>query len=148
MYHIACISLIIRVCICVLGVYSCVEAEIHLRRNWHFYLFHTYIPSMLIVILSWANFWIDYQAVAGRVSLGLLTVLTMTTQSSSVNARLPKVSYIKAVDVWLVTCLAYVFGMFPRNVCIFILNYLKYTKNKFRKPRYLTPFGNLTLIKS
>ena len=94
------------------GTYSCIYATFSLRRDWGFYLFHTYIPSMLIVILSWCNFWIDYQAVPARVSLGLLTVLTMTTQSSVVNTRLPNVSYVKALDVWMVTCLAYVFCAF------------------------------------
>ena len=49
-----------------------------------------YIPSTLIVIVSWLSFWLTVGAVAGRISLGVLTVLTMTTQSSSVNASLPR----------------------------------------------------------
>jgi len=36
-----------------------------------------------------------------RVSLGLLTVLTTTTMSAAARASLPRVSYIKAVDVWM-----------------------------------------------
>ena len=34
----------------------------------------------------------------------------MTTQSSGISARLPRVSYVKAIDVWMTTCLAFVFG--------------------------------------
>ena len=41
---------------------------------------------------------------------GLLTVLTMTTQSSGVSQRLPKVSYIKAIDVWMSTGMLFVSG--------------------------------------
>ena len=37
---------------------------------------------MLVVILSWVSFWIDIDAVPARITLGLLTVLTMTTQVS------------------------------------------------------------------
>jgi len=37
--------------------------------------------------------------------LGLLTVLTMTTMSGGARATLPRVSYIKAIDVWMIVCL-------------------------------------------
>ena len=32
--------------------------EFHLRRQFGYYLLQAYIPSMLIVILSWISFWI------------------------------------------------------------------------------------------
>ena len=68
-----------------------------------------YIPSALVVVLSWISFWLNVNAVPGRISLGVLTVLTMTTQSSAVNASLPHVSYTKAIDLWMSTCLIFVF---------------------------------------
>ncbi|CAL1539755.1 unnamed protein product [Lymnaea stagnalis] len=92
------------------GNHSCIQAEFHLARNIGFYIVQMYIPSMLIVMLSWISFWLTVNSVPGRVSLGLLTVLTMTTQSSSVNAALPRVSYTKAIDVWMSTCLVFVFA--------------------------------------
>ena len=69
-----------------------------------------YIPSMLIVMLSWISFWLNVNAVPGRISLGVLTVLTMTQQSSTVNATLPRVSYTKAIDIWMSMCLVFVFA--------------------------------------
>ena len=74
-----------------------------------YYVTQVYVPSVLIVILSWVSFWLDFEAVPARISLGLLTVLTMTTQSSGARANLPKVSYIKAIDVWMAVCLIFVF---------------------------------------
>jgi len=41
--------------------------------------------------------------------IGLLTVLTTTTQSTVVNSSMPRVSYIKAIDVWMSMCLLFVF---------------------------------------
>lgn len=69
-----------------------------------------YIPSLLIVLLSWVSFWLNVNSVPARISLGVLSVLTITTQSSAVNASLPRVSYIKAIDIWMTTCLVFVFA--------------------------------------
>lgn len=70
----------------------------------------TYVPSILIVVLSWVNFWLDANATPARVSLGLLCVLTMTTQNSGIISTLPRVSYVKSIDVWSSACLVFVFG--------------------------------------
>nr|XP_057947642.1 glycine receptor subunit alpha-3 isoform X3 [Doryrhamphus excisus] len=45
-----------------------------------------------------------------RVALGITTVLTMTTQSSGSRTSLPKVSYVKAIDIWMAVCLLFVFS--------------------------------------
>ena len=92
-----------------LGNHSCLEVKFTLARNIGYYLVQMYIPSVLVVMLSWISFWLNVNAVPGRISLGVLTVLTMTTQSSGVNASLPHVSYTKAIDIWMSTCLMFVF---------------------------------------
>lgn len=71
--------------------------QFRLVRSVGYYITQVYVPSILIVILSWVSFWLDIEAVPARISLGLLTVLTMTTQSSGARASLPKVSYVKGI---------------------------------------------------
>ncbi|XP_065108508.1 glycine receptor subunit alpha-2 isoform X2 [Paramisgurnus dabryanus] len=51
-----------------------------------------------------------YNTAPARVALGITTVLTMTTQSSGSRASLPKVSYVKAIDIWMAVCLLFVFA--------------------------------------
>ena len=40
------------------GTFACLMVEFHLKRQFGYYLLQAYIPSMLIVILSWISFWI------------------------------------------------------------------------------------------
>lgn len=96
----------------VLGSFSCVEGRIHMKRRYLQYAIQIYVPSALMVMLSWANFWIDHRSTPARVSLALLCILTITTQSSGAGAKLPKVAYVKAIDVWMSVCLVFVFSAF------------------------------------
>ncbi|KAG5284376.1 hypothetical protein AALO_G00026020 [Alosa alosa] len=92
------------------GKFTCIEVKFHLERQMGYYLIQMYIPSLLTVILSWVSFWINMDAAPARVGLGITTVLTMTTQSSGSRASLPKVSYVKAIDIWMAVCLLFVFA--------------------------------------
>ncbi|GFR99769.1 LOW QUALITY PROTEIN: glycine receptor subunit alpha-3 [Elysia marginata] len=93
-----------------LGSFSCMQVSLYLARAYGYYLAQVYIPSVLIVTLSWVNFWLDIDAIPARISLGLLSVLTMTTMSVGTRSNLPRVSYIKAIDVWTAVCLMFVFS--------------------------------------
>ena len=44
------------------------------------------------------------------VFAGITTVLTMTTISNGVRSSLPRISYIKAIDIYLVMCFVFVFA--------------------------------------
>ncbi|XP_063724611.1 glycine receptor subunit alpha-4-like isoform X4 [Symsagittifera roscoffensis] len=114
------------------GAYPCLEAQFYLSREMGYYLIQTYIPSMLIVILSWVSFWISADASPARVALGITTVLTMTTQSSGALQSLPKVSYVKAIDLWMAVCLLFVFAALIEFAAV---NYFsrKAKKKKLRK---------------
>uniref|UniRef100_UPI00358EF523 glycine receptor subunit alpha-2-like isoform X1 n=2 Tax=Myxine glutinosa TaxID=7769 RepID=UPI00358EF523 len=92
------------------GSFSCIEAILTLKREMGYYLIQLYIPCILIVILSWVSFWIHHDSAPARVALGITTVLTMTTQSGNIGETLPKVSYVKAIDIWISTCLIFVFA--------------------------------------
>lgn len=92
------------------GNYSRLVAEIHFSRRMGYYLIQIYIPSSLIVVISWVSFWLHRNASPARVQLGVTTVLTMTTLMSSTNAALPKISYVKSIDIFLGTCFIMVFA--------------------------------------
>ncbi|KAJ1151710.1 hypothetical protein NDU88_004490 [Pleurodeles waltl] len=91
------------------GWYNRLYINFTLRRHIFFFLLQTYFPATLMVMLSWVSFWIDRRAVPARVSLGITTVLTMSTIITGVNASMPRVSYIKAVDIYLWISFVFVF---------------------------------------
>ena len=92
------------------GNYSRLACEIQFVRSMGYYLIQIYIPSSLIVVISWVSFWLNRGATPARVGLGVTTVLTMTTLMASTNAALPKISYVKSIDVYLGFCFFMVFA--------------------------------------
>lgn len=90
------------------GNYTCLKAIIELNRQLGSYLASTYIPSVLIIMVSWLNFWVSIDAVPARITLGLLSLLGIVNMAISMSDTLPRVSYIKAIDVWLIACIIFV----------------------------------------
>lgn len=59
------------------GNFTCLAVVFNLRRRLGYHLFHTYIPSALIVVMSWISFWIKPEAIPARVTLGVTSLLTL-----------------------------------------------------------------------
>ena len=85
------------------GEYSCLSVDLIFKRQFSYYLITIYVPGSMLVIVSWVSFWLDPHAVPARVALGVTTLLTMSTQTGSINSALPPVAYTKAIDVWQVS---------------------------------------------
>jgi len=59
------------------------------------HLIKTYVPTFLIVCLSWFSFWMGMDAIPGRISLLVTAMLTLVTMFSGFNKDVPPVTYIK-----------------------------------------------------
>uniref|UniRef100_A0A8D2IZ03 Gamma-aminobutyric acid type A receptor gamma2 subunit n=1 Tax=Varanus komodoensis TaxID=61221 RepID=A0A8D2IZ03_VARKO len=92
------------------GDYVVMAVYFDLSRRMGYFTIQTYIPCTLIVVLSWVSFWINKDAVPARTSLGITTVLTMTTLSTIARKSLPKVSYVTAMDLFVSVCFIFVFS--------------------------------------
>lgn len=69
-----------------------------------------FVPSMMIVSISWVSFWLQADQSPPRIMLGTSTMLTFITLASAQGKTLPKVSYIKASEIWFLGCTAFIFG--------------------------------------
>lgn len=78
-------------------------------RRIGYYLINFYAPCIIMVIMSWISFWIDRDCIGDRIALGITTVLTIVFLLGSSNSTMPRVSYPKAIDWYLMTSFIFVF---------------------------------------
>ncbi|KAF4530700.1 hypothetical protein B566_EDAN004941 [Ephemera danica] len=98
--------------------FSVIKVKFHLKRHTGYFMLQVYVPCGLIVSCSWVSFWIDPDAVPARVSLGVTTVLSMTTMGFGGRSQLPKVSYRTALDWFVILCFSFVFAVMVEYAAI------------------------------
>ena len=74
-----------------------------------------------MVAISWIVFWLDQDDMGGRVGLGITTILTIMFLLGSVNMSLPRVSYPKAIDWYLIGSFLFVFLVLVECILVYIL---------------------------
>lgn len=52
------------------GNYSQLIVNFELEREVGHYIMDYYVPSIMLVVVSWVSFWLDPNAVPGRTTLG------------------------------------------------------------------------------
>ncbi|XP_066501902.1 gamma-aminobutyric acid receptor subunit gamma-2 isoform X3 [Hoplias malabaricus] len=122
------------------GDYVVLTVFFELSRRMGYFTIQTYIPCTLIVVLSWVSFWINKDAVPARTSLGITTVLTMTTLSTIARKSLPKVSYVTAMDLFVSVCFIFVFAaLIEYGTLHYFVSNRKPSKNKDKKKKNPRP---------
>ncbi|CAF0934076.1 unnamed protein product [Adineta steineri] len=83
------------------GNFSILRVDFVLKRHMGYYILQVYIPSTMLVMLSWVSFFIHREATADRVNIGVMTFLSLTTLSFDIRNYTAVVSYLTALD-WFV----------------------------------------------
>ncbi|KRZ09246.1 Ligand-gated ion channel 50 [Trichinella zimbabwensis] len=79
------------------------------QRQYGFYILQAYVPAYLVVLISWISFFLDADMIQPRTMLGVHSLLALTFQFGSILTDLPKTSDVKAIDVWILCCMAFIF---------------------------------------
>eukprot|EP00794_Sanderia_malayensis_P020503 gene20503-22520_t len=91
--------------------FSRLKVKFYLDRHLGYYIIQIYVPLHLVVMLSWLPFWMSPEDVGDRIGLGITCLLTLVFLMTSINESLPKVSYAKTIDFYLIGCFIYVLSV-------------------------------------
>ncbi|CAI5452291.1 unnamed protein product [Caenorhabditis angaria] len=80
------------------------------KRRYGFYIIQAYVPTYLTIIVSWVSFCMEPKALPARTTVGISSLLALTFQFGNILKNLPRVSYVKAMDVWMLGCISFVFA--------------------------------------
>lgn len=81
------------------------------------------------MVLSWIVFWMEKEDIGNRMALGITTILTIMFLLGSLNGNLPKVSYPKALDWYLLFSFSFVFLSLIESTVVFLFA-VKANKNE------------------
>uniref|UniRef100_A0A0K0CZY9 Neur_chan_memb domain-containing protein n=1 Tax=Angiostrongylus cantonensis TaxID=6313 RepID=A0A0K0CZY9_ANGCA len=100
--------------------------ELHVRltfeRRYIWYFMQAYLPTYLTIFIRhvinetfllvtvWISFSLGPRAIPARTMLGVNALLAMIFQFGNIMRNLPRVSYIKAIDVWMLMSMTFIFG--------------------------------------
>lgn len=101
--------------------YSIITATFDFDRRIGYFLIQVYFPDIFVVVLSWIVFWMEIDDIGNRMALGITTILTIMFLLGSLNGNLPKVSYPKALDWYLLVSFSFVFLSLIECIVVFII---------------------------
>ena len=78
-------------------------------------VFHN--PPALLVCLSWITFLLPMEAMLGRLSVAMIPLFFLLHMLSSITSCFPKsANGLNALQIWTVSCLAFVLATFLQSV--------------------------------
>ena len=83
------------------GAYTILKLNFHMDRTFSYYLFRTYIPSVILVVLTWGTFLIPPTAYPARVTLIMSSFLANAFILQSASSEYAKVEYTTAIELFL-----------------------------------------------
>ena len=96
--------------------------EFTASRNVEHYILKVILPLVLIVIMSWAVFWIDPVNASSQVSIAMTSMLTLIAYRFAIDSQLPLLPYMTRLDAFINKHVARFFSLIEVVVTIMLDN--------------------------
>uniref|UniRef100_A0A7E4UTZ8 Neur_chan_LBD domain-containing protein n=1 Tax=Panagrellus redivivus TaxID=6233 RepID=A0A7E4UTZ8_PANRE len=91
------------------GMWDELHLELTFERRAVWYFMQAYLPTYFTVCISWVSFALGSKAIPARTMLLVNALLAIIFQFGNIMRNLPRVSYIKAIDVWMLSAMTFIF---------------------------------------
>ena len=116
--------------------YSGYAFEFTASRNVQYYMLKVILPLILIVIMSWAGFWIDPVNASAQISVAVTSMLTLIAYRFAADTQLPRLPYMTRLDVLFLVSTLLVFFSLIEVMATTILDNNQQTERAKRLDRY------------
>ena len=82
-------------------VFGRARVKIMFKRRWVYHLITVFFQSVLLLGVAYMTFYFKISNFQDRIMIAITTMMVVATIQSSINKMVPKTSYIKMIDVWL-----------------------------------------------
>ena len=79
------------------------------KRNSSYFIIKVLLPLLLIVMMSWAVFWIDPTDSGAQFSMAVTAMLTLIAYRFAIDANVPKLPYLTCLDKFVLSSSLLVF---------------------------------------
>ncbi|XP_042857879.1 uncharacterized protein LOC122244123 [Penaeus japonicus] len=99
--------------------YAAQKLELVLRNQYIYYISAAYVPSCMLLVISYLTYYFDVEDFSNRVTVALTSLLVLATLFSELVGGLPKTSYLKFIDIWFLGC---IIANFCMVMCLVIID--------------------------
>ena len=116
--------------------YSGYALQFIASRNVRSYILKAILPLVLIVMMSWAVFWIDPIHSNSQISIAVTSMLTLIAYRFAIDSQLPRLPYMTCLDAFILTSTLLVFFTLIEVLVTTILETDRFTDRAKRIDRY------------
>jgi hypothetical protein len=110
--------------------------EFTASRNVQHYILKVILPLVLIVMMSWAVFWIDPVTSNSQISIAVTSMLTLIAYRFAVDSQLPRLPYMTRLDAFFLVSTLLVFFSLIEVLVTTILENNQQTERAKKIDRY------------
>ena len=116
--------------------YSGYAFEFTAARDAQHYILKVILPLVLIVIMSWAGFWIDPVNANSQISVAVTSMLTLIAYRYAVDTQVPRLPYMTRIDLFFLVSTLLVFFSLIEVLVTTILDNNQQTERAKKIDRY------------